>query len=188
MRDSVKNTPGNLSEVYVCEAPKVISVTTTSVTGLNISKVTAITMAGTAKFKRIQADIDTVQWTSENQSSTTSRKTQNLVVKVSGSGKKLLALEEDLSESIPSGIVAIHVDGNGKAYISGISSSVGEGKMRPYNKVSINYDSGTTPSDEGMASATITFTRSGKEGLTIFAATSQAKIVQTQNHAAIKWT
>lgn len=183
-RVCAKNTPGNFAEVYLAAISRINSVTESS------SEISAVSMASSTPsllFQMVQADIDSVQYTIEGSGATSYQETGNLIFKCSGLTKELIELQHEIASLLPCGLAAIHVDNNGEAYISGISTAAKEGKLRPYTKATFAFDSGTKPDDEGMNSLTVTLTRQGKYGLTPFIATSQAKIVTSRDHAAINW-
>lgn len=122
-------------------------------------KVEGISMVGAAKFKKLQGDIDTVQFTQENYET-------KIIVKCSIPSKELFSVQDELAKQVVSGVAIIRLDNNGRAFVSGIdfpvtaaAGATGEGKLRPYNKVAFGFDSGSKPSDEGTQAVTITISR-----------------------------
>lgn len=148
-----KNTPGNHDILFLAPKADIESFTITD------GEVSAVTMVIGKKFKQIQADIDGVQFTSEGTGKTSYRETQSLLMRFSKKTKTLIALKEELTEEIACGIVAIRVDANGQAFLSGYS--VPEGLSRPYNEIESNFDSGREPSDDDVQMYTITIKRIG---------------------------
>ena len=160
-----KNVPGNKSRIFIAHKRNVLSITATA--GQSDASVTAITMRTASaghQFQLIEADFDTVQFTSNGQGGTNYFRTQNIIGKFSALSKDLISLEDDLAESLPCGLVVIRCDNNGKAFISGISIPTKEGNERPWNKGTIEYDSGTIPTDEGTQAMTLTLERMGGYG------------------------
>jgi len=147
-----KNTPGNAYELYM--APKG-SVTALAETSGEISTLTA----AADTFKRVRADIDTVQYTHEGTFGTSGGYTQTLIAKFSTASTELNTLVDELQAGIACGYEIIYVDANQKVWLSGVSISTKEGSNRPWNKFTSNYDSGLAMTDEGMQADTITFTR-----------------------------
>jgi len=147
-----KNTPGNAYEIYI--APKG-SVTALAETASEISTLTA----AVDTFKRIRADIDTVQFTMEGTFSTSGGYTQNLIAKFSKASTELNTLVDELVAGIACGFEIIFVDANQKVWLSGVSITTKEGSTRPWNKLTTAYDSGLLMTDEGVQADTITFTR-----------------------------
>ena len=165
-----KNIPGNAPELYLIEANKITSVTETA------NEISAVTMAGTAKFHKVKADFDSVQFTSEGTFKTTGGETQNLIFRVSKGDTAAENFVISLKDAAPCGMVAIYVDGNRQAKAFGISAATKEGKTRPINQVAVSYDSGTLITDEDTQAYTITLTRLGYYGPIPFNGTANATI------------
>lgn len=143
-----QNTPGN-SKFFVTEIANISAVTLTSG---EISA--AITMSGSTKFRQFQADVDTIQFTSEGSGKTTYSENFKLIAKFSKKTATLITAKQSLVDAINCGVAVIRQDANGKCFLSGWNNTDKGG--RPYNKITVNFDSGTTPSDEGMNAYTIT--------------------------------
>ena len=152
VKTCAKNTPGNQYQVFI--APKG-SVTVLAETSGEISTLTAAADV----FKRVQADIDTVQFTQEGTWSTSGGYTQNLIMKFSKPSTELNALVDELTAGIACGFEVIWVDGNGKVWLAGVSLTTKEGSTRPFNRMTTSFDSGLLMTDEGVQAETITLTR-----------------------------
>jgi hypothetical protein len=148
-----KNVPGNRATVYLTELANVTSVAETS------NKISTVTMAGGATMKRVQAEIDTVQFTSEGNFSTAGGETQNLILGFGNRSTDLELLRAELIAGVACGLVAVWVDNNGKCWLGGVSIAAKEGKERPFNRLASNFDSGLVMTDEDTAKYTITLTR-----------------------------
>lgn len=166
-----KNTPGNRQLVFLTEIANITSVTETN------SKISAVTMTGGATMKRIQADIDTVQFTSEGTFKTSGGETQNLIMGFGGRSTELETLRSDLIAAVPCGIAAVWVDGNGKAWLGGVTVAAKEGKERPFNQMASSFDSGLTITDDNSAKYTLTLTRTSGHPVTEFDATLTSAII-----------
>lgn len=153
LKPCAKNVPGNRAMVFLTELDNVTSVSETS------SRISAVTMAGVARMKRVQADIDTVQFTSEGTFAAAGGETQNLILGFGNRSTELEILRADLIAGVACGLVAVWVDNNAKCWLGGISIGTKEGKERPFNKLTSGFDSGLTITDEGSAKYTITLTR-----------------------------
>jgi len=166
-----KNIPGNRKMVFLTEIANLTSVTETS------DKVSAVTMTGGATFKRVEAEIDSVQFTSEGTFSTAGAETQNLILGFGNRSTELELLRNELIAGVACGLAAIWVDGNGKAWVGGISLATKEGIERPFNQLQSNFDSGLTPNDTDAAKYTITLTRLSGYPVTEFDATLTTAIL-----------
>ena len=156
LKSCVRNTPGNQYQVYMCPVASITSITLTS------GEVSAVTMNSTAKFQRVQGKLDTVQFTSEGSVGNTLSIAQSLKLrfdKMTNALNKWFYDTDGIADSIVCGMVAIHVDGNGQGWISGISPAAVEGTLRPYQSATINFDSGTAPSDADSAQPELTLSR-----------------------------
>ena len=152
IKTCAKNTPGNGYEVYI--APHG-SVTVLAETSNEISTLTAAADV----FKRVQADIDTVQFTQEGTFGTSGGYTQNLIMKFSKPSTELNVLIDALVDGIACGFEVIWTDGNGKVWLAGVSIDSKEGSTRPFNKMTTSLDSGLLMTDEAVQSDTVTLTR-----------------------------
>ena len=154
-RTCAKNAPGNKARLFIAPIRDVTSITATSV----VSAITMRVSTAGKQFREIKADYDTVQFTSEGAGGSNYFETQNLIAKFSALSADLIELKDELAAALPCGLALMRVDNNGKAFISGITTVAKEGKERPWNKATMNYDSGTLPTDEGTQALTLTLTR-----------------------------
>jgi hypothetical protein len=154
-RTCAKNAPGNKARLFIAPIRDVTSITATSV----VSAITMRVSTAGKQFREIKADYDTVQFTSEGAGGSNYFETQNLIAKFSTLSADLIELKDELAAALPCGFALMRVDNNGKAFISGITTVAKEGKERPWNKATFNYDSGTLPTDEGTQALTMTLTR-----------------------------
>lgn len=147
------NTPGN-SKIFFAEVASITSITLTS------GEISTVTMSGSNKFFQFQADADTIQFTQEGVAKQSASETFKLTAKFSKKTKELIAAKQSLVDAVVCGVVAIRQDANGKCFMSGWND-VDKGG-RPYNKITVNFDSGAQPTDEGMNA--YTFTLEGSHG------------------------
>ena len=158
LKTCVRNTPGNQYQAYLCPVASITSITLTA------GEVSAVTMDSTAKFQRVQGKLDTVQFTSEGNAGNTLNITHSLKMrfdKMTTALNKWFYDTDGIADAVVCGMVAIHVDGNGQAWISGISPASVEGTLRPYQSATINFDSGAAPTDDAAAQPELTLTRTG---------------------------
>jgi len=174
LKSCVRNTPGNQYQGYLAAIASTTSITLTA------GAVSSVTMNGAALYQRVQGKLDTVQYTSEATMGNTLNITQSLKF---GFDKMTLALNkwvydaDGVADSIVCGMSAIHVDGNGQAWISGISPAAVEGALRPYQSAVFSFDSASAPTEEGGATPTITLNKTGSAPRYPFDATLNAAIV-----------
>lgn len=147
-----KNIPGNSRILFV--AP-VTSITALAETSGKISTLTA----ATDTFKQIKADLDSVQFTSDGTFGTNGAYTQTLIARFSKPSTELNALIDELTAGAACGFAIIHVDANGKVWLSGASITSKEGNYRPWGQVQAATDSGTLLTDTNTQAVTVTFTR-----------------------------
>ena len=166
-----KNIPGNKRSIYLAPIGNITSVTETS------NEISAVTMEGVTKFLEVQGEIDSVQYTSEGTFSTSGAETQNLIVGLGLNSTELELLKTELVSAIACGLAAIWVDGNGKAWLAGVSVTTKEGLDRPFNTLTTNFDSGLLPTDTDAAKYTITLTRLSGYGPVEFDGTLTTAIV-----------
>lgn len=164
-----KNARGNRSTVFLVPAADLDAITLTS------DEVSAVTMESGKTFSPVRADLDTVQFTTEGTGKAGYAETQSLVMMFSKKSKALVALKNQLVAGVACGLIAIRVDANGKAWLSGYG--VVDGKSRPYNEIEANFDSGTLPTDDPGNAYTITLRRLSAEDEIPFDDTSNATIV-----------
>lgn len=173
LKSCVRNTPGNQYQAYMCSVVSITSITNTS------GEVSAVTMNSTAKFQRVQGKLDNVQFTSEANLGNTSNITHTLKMgfdKLTSALNNWLFGASGVIDEIVCGMVVIHVDGNGQAWISGISPALVEGALRPYQSATVNFDSGMAPTDDA-AKPELTLTRTGAAPAYPFDSTINAAIV-----------
>ena len=152
LKTCAKNTAGNKYEVYI--APHG-SVTALAETSGEISTLTA----SVDVFKRVQADLDTVQYTHEGTFKTSGAYTQNLIMKFAKASTELNTLIDELVDGIACGFEIIWVDANSKVWLAGVSIDTKEGNDRPWNQMVSSYDSGVLLTDEDVQADTVTLTR-----------------------------
>ena len=152
LKTCAKNTPGNAYELYIAPSGSVTALAETS------GEISTLTAAADV-FKRVQADIDTVQFTMEGTFKTAGGYTQNLIAKFSKPSTELNTLIDELVDGIACGFEAIWVDGNSKVWLAGVSIDTKEGSSRPFNQMTTSLDSGLLMTDEGVQADTITLTR-----------------------------
>jgi hypothetical protein len=129
----------------------------------SMDEISAITvMAGTAnKFQRIQADMDSIQFTSEGSFKSSGGYEQALVMRFNKPRKEMVTLLKKMRDQVVCGVAAIYVDNNAQAWLLGANDSKNEGLTRPINEVEISLDTGVLMTDEDAQSATVTLKRIG---------------------------
>jgi hypothetical protein len=152
VKGCTKNTPGNGYELYIAPTGTVTAIAETS------GEISTLTAAVTT-FKKVQADLDTVQFTQEGAFKTSGGYTQNLIAKFSYPSTELNALVDQLVSGIACGFEIIWVDANSKVWIAGVSVDSKEGSNRPFNQLATSLDSGLLMTDEGVNADTLTLTR-----------------------------
>ena len=150
-----KNVPGIRRELYLTEASNVSSVTEAA------GVITAVTITGgaTGNFKKVQADLDSVQFTSAGTFKTSGGSEQSLNCRFSSPSVGLTTLVESLRDAVACGAVAIYVDNNAQAWLYGASGASKEGVLRPINEVETNLDTGTLITDEDTQAYTVMLKR-----------------------------
>lgn len=147
-----KNIAGNSRIVFIAPSGSVTALAETS------GKISTLT-AAIDVFKRVKADLNSVQFTSEGTFTTTGAYTQNLIMRFSNPSTELNALVDELRDGIACGFEIIHVDNNRKVWLSGVSLATKEGSDRPWNQLVSNIDSGVALTDTDVQADTITLTR-----------------------------
>ena len=150
-----KNTAGIRPQLYLIEANLITSVTEDS------NEISAVTMSASNKFHRVNADFDSVQFTSEGTFGTSGASEQKLIFRLSKPTTAMHIFINSLKEAVTCGAIAIYVDANAQAWAFGISAAAKEGKSRPINKLETSFDSGVMPNDENAQAFTITLSRMG---------------------------
>ena len=175
------NTPGVRPEIYLLESSGVTSVTETS------DEVSTVTLASATKFKRVQADLDTVQFTQSGEFKTSGGLEQSLITQFSKPSKALNILMQSVVEAVRCGAVAIIVDNNAQAWLWGASGATKDGVTRPINGVSVEMDTGVLITDENMQMVKMTFKRLSGYAPTPFNAAITGEIIAGTS-ALIDWT
>lgn len=153
VKTCAKNVAGNYNKVFFGHLGDVTTHTLSS-TPFEITAMTS-----TAKFQVYQAEIDSVKFDVKGNGGQNFFSTQTLTLKFAKLSKTLIAAIDALSAAVPCGVLAIHADGNGRAWLSGFDPQAIDKEARPYNKIEVTYDSGLKPSDADMAAVTIVLTR-----------------------------
>ena len=133
-----KNVAG-ASKVFISEAASVTGVTVTT------GEVSAVT--GTTPFKRIDAEQDSVEWDQKvDRIGNNNTKVANKIgFDVVPPSKDTNILLNALIDGSPCGLLAIILDGNGKAWLVGYNTT--DLKNRPLRVNSINPKTGKNVSD-----------------------------------------
>lgn len=152
IKTCAKNTPGIKNEIYIAPKGTITALAETS------GAISTLTAAANSFFK-IQADIDTVQFTMEGTFGTSGGYTQNLIAKFAKPSTALNTLIDELVAGVACGFEIIWVDSNSKVWLGGASVTSKEGSSRPFNKLTTSLDSGVLMTDEAMNADTITFSR-----------------------------
>lgn len=159
LKTCVKNTPGNQYQLYMCPVASITSITLTS------GEVSAVTMNSTAKFQRVQGRLDKVKMVRAGTAGSNFVETQTLSASFDKFTSALSTWFYDPTDGIAAqatcGLVAIRVDNNGQAWISGIGPAAIDGALRPYQKATINFDSGSAPTDTDAAQPELILERTG---------------------------
>lgn len=146
-----KNVAGNFKKIYFGLVTDITAATVTS------GEITAIT--NSTKFKEFVAEIDSVQFKYDGSGTSNYFTTQTLVMKFAKKTKTIILALEELKTAVTCGIAAIHIDGNGLAWLSGYDGEAVDPTARPFNKMKVTFDSGTKPSDADGNMITVELTR-----------------------------
>lgn len=178
-----KNTAGNYHKVFFNTVDQVKTCTLTS------GEISAFGI-DSAKFENYVGEIDSVQYKVEGQGGQNYFTTQTLIMKFAKKSKALLAAIENLVSVIACGVVAIHVDGNGIAWLDGYDGQSGsvDPTARPFNKMKVTFDSGLKPSDADMNAVTIELTRESEWENIPFDSTLSAAILGGTGTSYINYT
>ncbi len=183
LRHCGKNQPGVRPEFYMIEREHIASVTETA------GEITAaIGMVSTAKFHKVQANLDSVQFTQTGEFSSSGAYEQELVCKFSKPRLALNTLIDEIKIGLACGLVAIYVDNNAQAWLFGASTGTKDGLTRPINRATIELDTGTLPTDEDGQNFTVTFKRMSSHDPVPFDSTVNDTIVKTTDAAFIQWS
>jgi hypothetical protein len=157
-----KNLPGVKSEVFINLVSNIATITETATAGI-----TGLTLQGTGglvtrtKFIRVNADLDSVQFTSDAQFKTAGGYEQALTFRVSKPRIALVNFINEIRDSLSCGLTAIYVDNNNQAWLYGANGATKEGLDRPINAAEIKYDTGVLMTDEDTQAYTVTLKRLG---------------------------
>ena len=166
-----KNVAGNYRKVFFGLATEVDTVTVSNAP----YELTAITNSD--KFKAFTAEIDSVQFKVEGTGGSNYYTTQTLTLKFAKKSKALITQLEELKAAVTCGVCAIHVDGNGVAWLTGYDARATDPTARPYNKIKITFDSGAKPSDAEGNMVTVELTRESEWQPIPFDATVSGAII-----------
>lgn len=155
-----KNVPGIKPRAFIKSITK-IGVLTESTAGKHKFKRLTVGTAGsyTGKLNRIEADIDSLQYTSDGEFKTSGGAEQQLIMKLSKPRAELVQWLEQLKGVVACGAAIIFSDNNGEVFLWGLSGNSMEGTSRPVNSVQIATDSGMLITDEETQAVTLTFKR-----------------------------
>lgn len=152
---------GNSNKLFLAKISQIddITVVANEVTDIAMDSITEF-------FAEVNADLHSVSYTSEGQGSTGYFSTQNLIAKFSKKTPTLEATLNELIDGVVCGLVAIRIDNNRQAWLSGIAEATTDGKSLPWNNITDSYTSGESIEDfeEGdMYTVTLTRTAGVKE-------------------------
>lgn len=139
-RTCAKNTSG-ASVLAIAEVANVTGITVTS------GEISAVT--GTTPFKQIDVDQDSLKWDEnvEKVGNNNIKVTETVDFAISRPDKTSATLMQSLIDGSPCGLMAIVLDGNGKAWLVGYNAV--DGMNRPLRLNSAPRTTGQSPSDEG---------------------------------------
>ena len=183
IKTCAKNVPGNRLTVYLVEIAYANSLTVVA------GEITALSVASaggaTGFFQRVQADIDSVSFVNEGAGQSNYNETQTLEMAFGKKTAALVDLKDDLVDAVACGIMAIRVDNNGQAWLSGWNEATKGGKERPYNRLETNFTSGAAPTDEDGGKMTIRLIRQAGHDELPFAAALNKPIIEGGATAAL---
>jgi hypothetical protein len=157
LKTCTKNIPGVRPEVYL---NAISNITALTVTG-NVITAMTVESGTTNLFQKVQADIDSVQFTSQGTFKSAGGYDQSLVMRLSKPRKEAITLTQQIRDQVVCGVAAIYVDNNAQAWLYGVNGATQEGFTRPINEVEISLDTGTLITDEDAQAITITLKRIG---------------------------
>ncbi len=182
-KECSKNIAGN-SALLVTEASNISEVTSSG------GEVTGITMVGSATFKELQADQDSIFRSEEATGNASNIAYTHAVGAGFAKGTvNLNTLRDSLAAASPCGIVAIVLDSNGTAWLVGWNET--DDLKRALHLQQDNYASGNSPVDEDAQKADIVLQCvSGYESLPLNATltTSVTTALASGSGAAIEWS
>lgn len=141
LRKCTKTVAGNYDKVYLAKIGDIDGLT------FDADEVNGITMETGKHFVEVQADLDSVQFTAEDEATRGFFSNQELIMVFSQKSKELVALKDEISDAVTCGLVAIRIDGNNKGWLSGIAPVAKMVSNRPYLRMSANFDSGQSIED-----------------------------------------
>ena len=147
-----KNIPGNSQTIFIAPAGTITALAETS------GEISTLTAASTT-FKKITADIDTVTFSHEGSFGVNGAYTQTLVARFRFPSTELNVLVDELVAQAACGFEIIHVDANGRVWLTGVSITSKEGSTRPWNTFASSLASGAALTDTDTQADTFTFTR-----------------------------
>jgi hypothetical protein len=147
LRNCSKSVAGNHERLFVAKFGDIAGATFTN------GVLTAISMDVDASFAVLEADLDTVQFTSTGTAGRGYFSEQNLIARFSQKTAELEIVVDELINASTCGLAAIRIDGNGRAWISGIAPLDKMVQNRPYLSITEEFDSGASIEavDEGNA-------------------------------------
>ena len=149
-----KVIPGSGDKLFLAKLSNLDKITVVA------NECTVIDMNSTDKFAYIQADLDSVSFTSSGTAEKGYFSEQALMAKFSKKTDALETMIEEFIDGVTCGIVAIRTDSNGKGWISGIAPLSKMAANRPYLSVSEEFASGESIEDVDDGNTyTITFGR-----------------------------
>ncbi|GAF97938.1 unnamed protein product [marine sediment metagenome] len=172
-----KNVPG-VGKVFFSEVGNIDTITI----GSNL--VSAVSMDTTDnEFHEFQADLDSVEYRSEGAGGSSYFTNHMLEMGFGKLSASLFAAKASLVDSMPCGLVAIYIDGNGACWLVGWNDT--DKEVRTLNTIADNFKTGKKPSDEDGNVFTITV--SGESGYDIipFDTTLTASIVDQTTAAEV---
>jgi hypothetical protein len=136
-----KTVPGNNYKLFVANVDDISSATFSN------NVLTAISMDGSTLFAELQADFDSVTFTSDGTATIGFYSEQSLIARFAQKTTEMEDFIDDLRDAAVCGLVAIRLDGNDRYWISGIAPLNKMGANRPYLTVETNFTSGEGISD-----------------------------------------
>jgi len=150
------NGMGNDNRVFIIPYDDIDTVTFD-----NDDTVTEITLHSNKEWTRLEADINSVIYSSSGDQSITYFSDQDLIIDFTGKSEETEKTINSIKDEINEGLVIIRLDGNHKGWISGISIPRDSYINMPWNEVSDNFSSGETIEDtEEGNKYSLTFKRS----------------------------
>jgi hypothetical protein len=165
-----KNTAGNYNKVFLANPGDITALTLTT------GEISALTVASPL-FQAVHAEIDSVNFKIEGTGGQNYFTKQTLTMKFAKKTAALMTFLNNLTTAVACGVIAVRVDGNGVAWLSGYDASGTDKIARPYNMIKANFDSGTKPSDAEGNFYTIELSRESEWDETPFDSTLSAALL-----------